>query len=150
MKYFILSLKITLLVFLVSVNSLKNEYDLGYSKFYCPTASGYFPHFHCWQFWQCGNWIAYEMTCPAGTQWDQEILTCNFLTTCRLSPCHRCNWRNHNSWNLHLKILLSRLFFYWWVQLKMTSIHTMIAYLQQPDHLFHQINRIKYWKNIFL
>src|SRR5699024_8933064 len=51
-----------------------------YADFECPTPSGYFPHANCWQFWQCGNGIAYEMTCAPGTQWDQSILTCIHLT----------------------------------------------------------------------
>ncbi|KAI2805284.1 hypothetical protein BLOT_004278 [Blomia tropicalis] len=53
------------------------------SKFKCPSRFGYFEHEDCWKFWQCSNYIAYEMPCAPFTQWDQRIKTCNHLTDCK-------------------------------------------------------------------
>lgn len=52
--------------------------------FKCPSASGYFKHKNCLMFWQCANWTPFEMSCAPGTQWDQRLLTCNYLTSCHL------------------------------------------------------------------
>ncbi len=56
------------------------------SYFKCPSPAGYFKHTNCLKFWQCANGAAFEMNCAPGTQWDQSLLTCNYLTTCGQKP----------------------------------------------------------------
>ncbi|KAE9556700.1 hypothetical protein FO519_000106 [Halicephalobus sp. NKZ332] len=47
--------------------------------FQCPTPNGFFSDpLDCTKFYECANNIAYHMTCPPGTEWDEKELTCEY------------------------------------------------------------------------